>query len=99
LEIDGDLEIIGAYPMWVYGGHCLQVSYRGRLRDGEVVVSAEHEGARWVDPVEYRAVFTDEVIDALASGNERVASLVRHIRTDFDRYLAQIGRRSDSSAS
>jgi 8-oxo-dGTP diphosphatase len=95
LEIDGELEIVGAYPIWVYGGHCLQLSYRGRLRDGDVVVSAEHDGARWVDPVEYRAVFTDEVIDALAAGNERVASLVRHIRTDFDRYLAQIGRRSD----
>jgi 8-oxo-dGTP diphosphatase len=93
LEIDGDLELVGAYPMWVYGGHCLQLSYRGRLRDGDVVVSAEHDGARWVDPVEYRAVFTDEVIDALAAGNERVASLVRHIRTDFDRYLARIGRR------
>jgi 8-oxo-dGTP diphosphatase len=95
LEIDGELEIVGAYPMWVYGGHCLQLSYRGRLRDGDVVVSAEHEGARWVDPVEYRAVFTDEVIEALALGNERVASLVRRIRADFDRYLAQIGRRSD----
>lgn len=92
LELDGELEIIGAYPMWVYGGHCLQLSYRGQLRDGDVVVSAEHEGARWVDPVEYRSVFTDEVIDALAAGNERVASLVRHIRTDFDRYLARIGR-------
>jgi len=93
LEIDGDLEIVGAYPMWVYGGHCLQLSYRGQLHVGDVVVSSEHDGARWVDPVEYRAVFTDEVIEALAAGNERVASLVRHIRTDLDRYLARIGRR------
>ena len=96
LEIDGELgDRSAAYPMWVYGGHCLQLSHPGRLRDGNVVVSAEHDGARWVDPVEYRAAFTDEVIDELAAGNERVASLVRHIRTDFDRYLAQIRRRSD----
>jgi 8-oxo-dGTP diphosphatase len=91
LEIEGELEIVGVYPMWVYGGHCLQISYRGTLRDGDVVVSHEHEGAQWVDPVEYRAVFTDDVIDALANGDERVATLVRHIRTDFDRYLSRIG--------
>jgi 8-oxo-dGTP pyrophosphatase MutT (NUDIX family) len=92
LDIDGELELVGAYPIWVYGGHCLQLSYRGRLRDGDVVVSHEHDGARWVDPVTMRADLTDEVIDALAAGNERVGTLVRHIRTDLDRYLARIGR-------
>jgi 8-oxo-dGTP pyrophosphatase MutT (NUDIX family) len=92
LDIEGELELIGAYPIWVYGGDCLQLSYRGRLRDGDVVVSHEHDGARWVDPVTMRAGLTDEVIDALAAGNERVATLVRHIRTDLDRYLARIGR-------
>jgi hypothetical protein len=39
-----------------------------------------------------RAGLTDEVIDVLAAGNERVGALVRHIRTDLDRYLARIGR-------
>ena len=92
LEIDGELELIGAYPMWVYGGDCLQLSYRGRVRDGEVATSGEHDGARWVDPVEFRAAMTDEVVDALAAGNERVGALVRHVRADLDRYLARTGR-------
>jgi 8-oxo-dGTP pyrophosphatase MutT (NUDIX family) len=92
LEIDGDLELIGAYPMWVYGADCLQLSYRGRARDGDVAVSDEHEGARWTDPVELRAGLTDELIDALAAGNQRVGDLVRHIRIDLDRYLARIAR-------
>jgi 8-oxo-dGTP pyrophosphatase MutT (NUDIX family) len=92
LDIEGELELVGAYPIWVYGGDCLQLSYRGRLCDGDVVVSHEHDGARWVDPVTMRAGLTDEVIDALAAGNERVGTLVRHIRTDLDRYLARIGR-------
>jgi 8-oxo-dGTP pyrophosphatase MutT (NUDIX family) len=92
LDVDGDLELVGAYPIWVYGGDCLQLSYRGRLQDGEVVVSDEHSGARWVDPVAMRAGLTDEVIAALAAGNERVAALVRGIRTDLDRYLRRIGR-------
>jgi 8-oxo-dGTP diphosphatase len=92
LDVDGELELVGAYPIWVYGGDCLQLSYRGRVLDGEVVVSDEHSGARWVDPVVMRAGLTDEVIDTLATGNERVASLVRGIRTDLDRYLRRIGR-------
>jgi 8-oxo-dGTP pyrophosphatase MutT (NUDIX family) len=92
LDVDGELELVGAYPIWVYGGDCLQLSYRGRVRDGEVVVSDEHSAARWVDPVAMRAGLTDQTIDALAAGNERVTSLVRGIRADLDRYLRRTGR-------
>jgi 8-oxo-dGTP pyrophosphatase MutT (NUDIX family) len=28
LDIVGELDLVGAYPMWVYGGDCLQLSYR-----------------------------------------------------------------------
>ena len=92
LVIDGELELVGAYPMWVYGGDCLQLSYRGRVADGEVAISHEHDGAQWIDPVEHRAGFSDELIAALAAGNERVAALVQNVRDDLDRYLARIGR-------
>jgi 8-oxo-dGTP pyrophosphatase MutT (NUDIX family) len=92
LDVEGELELIGAYPIWVYGGDCLQLSYRGRVGDGDVVVSDEHSAARWVDPVEMRASMTDAVIDALAAGDERVATLVQRIRTDLDRYLRRVGR-------
>jgi 8-oxo-dGTP pyrophosphatase MutT (NUDIX family) len=92
LDIDGELELVGAYPIWVYGGDCLQLSYRGRLADGEVVVSHEHDGAMWMDPVDQRALITDEVVAALAQGNARVAALVEGVRTDLERYLARIGR-------
>lgn len=78
--------------MWVYGGDCLQLSYRGRVAEGDIVVSDEHDGARWVDPVKMRAGLTDAVIDALAGGDDRIGSLVRHIRADLDRYLARAGR-------
>ena len=40
LEIDGELDIVGCYPMRVYGYDTLQISYRGRLMDGaDAVVS------------------------------------------------------------
>ena len=92
LDIEGELELVGAYPMWVYGGDCLQLSYRGRVAEGEVAISHEHDAARWADPVELRATLTDEVIDALAQGDERVGALVRNIRIDLDRYLTRTGR-------
>jgi 8-oxo-dGTP diphosphatase len=92
LDVDGELELVGAYPIWVYGGDCLQLSYRAPVRDGDVVVSDEHSAVRWVDPVAMRAGMSDEVIDALADGDERVSTLVRRIRVDLDRYLRRVGR-------
>jgi 8-oxo-dGTP diphosphatase len=94
LDIVGELDLVGAYPMWVYGGDCLQLSYRGLVTDGDPVVSDEHDGARWVDPLELRAGLTDDMIDALAGGDTRVGDLVRHIRTDLERYLRRVGRHS-----
>jgi len=93
LDIIGELELVGAYPLWVYGGDALMLSYRGQVSDGEVVLSHEHTDARWVDPVDQRNELSDQLIDALSAGDPRVGDLVRHIRTDLDRYLRRIGRR------
>jgi len=93
LDIIGELELVGAYPLWVYGGDALMLSYRGQVSDGEVVLSHEHTGDRWVDPVDQRNELSDQLIDALSAGDPRVGDLVRHIRTDLDRYLRRIGRR------
>jgi len=92
LDIVGELELVGAYPIWVYGGDALQLSYRAKVTDGDVVLSDEHSGARWDDPIEVRAALTDDLIDALAAGDARVGALVRSIRTDLDRYLRRVGR-------
>jgi hypothetical protein len=42
--------------------------------------------------VELRAGLTDDRINALADRDTRVGDLVRHIRTDLDRYLRRIAR-------
>jgi 8-oxo-dGTP pyrophosphatase MutT (NUDIX family) len=92
LEIDGELELVGAYPIWVYGADCLQLSYRGRVRDGAVTISHEHTAQQWVDPVGMRALLTDDVIATMGAGNEQVVALVTGVRDDLDRYLHRIGR-------
>jgi hypothetical protein len=38
---------------------------------------------------------SDDVIDALADGDERVSTLVRRIRVELDRYLRRVGRAPD----
>lgn len=92
VEIEGELEIIGCYPMHIYGYDTLQVSYRGRLADGaEAVISHEHDGARWAKAADMRALLTDEVIAGIAGGREAIVSMLGHIRTDLDRYLARVG--------
>jgi hypothetical protein len=42
-----------------------------------------------------RALLSDEMIADMASGNEDVARLLVHIRTDLDRYLASVHRTPD----
>jgi hypothetical protein len=37
-----------------------------------------------------RALLTDEVIDSIAGGDDRLLDLVRGVRTDLDRYLRRI---------
>jgi mutator protein MutT len=94
VEIDGDLEIIGCYPMHVYGFDSLQVSFRGRVVEGaEVAISTEHDGARWAKASDMRALLTDDVIEQIAQGREPVTTLLGHIRVDLDRYLARIATR------
>jgi 8-oxo-dGTP diphosphatase len=95
VRIDGELEIIGCYPMVVYGHDTLQVSYRGRVADGDVTLSHEHDGARWVKASDMRELLTDEMIAELAGGSDAVAHLLENIRVDLDRYLARVSPAAD----
>lgn len=92
LEVDGELELIGAYPIHVYGVDMVQLSYRGRVADdAEVLISHEHDGAQWVRPADMRALLSETFIAELAAGDARVESILRHISIDLDRYLRRIG--------
>jgi 8-oxo-dGTP pyrophosphatase MutT (NUDIX family) len=91
----GELELIGCYPMRVYGYDMLQISYRGTIVDEtDVVVSHEHDGARWVKAADMRALLTDDVLEGMARGEERIRSLLGHIRADLDRYLVRVAETS-----
>ena len=91
LEIEGELELIGAYPIHAYGVDMVQLSYRGRVADdADVAISHEHDGARWVRPQDMQALLSEEFITELAAGDGRVESILRHVSSDLDRYVRRI---------
>jgi len=91
IEIDGDLELIGAYPIHAYGVDMVQLSYRGRVADDtEVTISHEHDGAQWVRPRDMRELLSESFITELSAGDTRVESILRHVATDLDRYLRRV---------
>jgi 8-oxo-dGTP pyrophosphatase MutT (NUDIX family) len=93
VEIEGELELVGCYPMQVYGRDMLQLSYRGVVAESSAVtISHEHDGAQWVKARDMRALLTDDVMAQIASGDERVARLLQGISADLDRYLRRTGR-------
>ena len=93
IEIAGELELVGCYPIHVYGYDMLQLSYRGVVAAHDSVeISHEHDAAQWVKAADMRVLLTDDVIDQIAHGDDHIAHLVRGVRTDLDRYLRRTGR-------
>ena len=93
VEIDGELELVGCYLMYVYGQDVLQVSYRGSVAaDSAVVTSDEHDGAQWVKAQDMRVLLTDDMLGQIARGDDRILALLQNIRTDLDCYLKRVSR-------
>lgn len=89
LAAEGALTCVGVVHMHVYGHDSLQVLYRCACPDGEVVISGEHSGARWMDPVAYRdRYFNDEVLARVKESDTRSGEMLANIRGGIDAYLA-----------
>ncbi len=88
----GPLELLSIFPMHVYGRDSFIVSYVCDCEDGEVVISHEHSGSRWVDPRRWREeAFAEENVRKLEEANPRVGRIVRVVQQDLDLYLARYG--------
>lgn len=91
IHIEGDLELVGAYPLYAYGVDILQLTYRGQVPDDtEVAISGEHDGAMWVRPADMRALLNDDFVEEVAQGDERIRSILGHVTADLDRYMARV---------
>lgn len=91
LEFAEAPQMVGCYPMWIYGRDMLQLSFRGRVA-GEANLSHEHTAHRWVAPADFGALFSEEAVTTMANGDERIASILGHIGVDVQRYLSLVAR-------
>ena len=96
LAPSGELTLIGAVPMHVYGRPTVQLVYGCDVPEGEVVVSHEHAGFRWIDPREFRdRYFGDAQIAKVAEGDARRLSIVAGVRKNLDDYIAWLEHRDE----
>jgi 8-oxo-dGTP pyrophosphatase MutT (NUDIX family) len=90
----GPLEIVGLIPMHVYGQHSFLVAYACECPHGEVKLSDEHSGARWIDPLEYRdRYFALEAIERLRAREPQIAQMSLAVRRGLDEYIEWRARR------
>lgn len=90
----GRLEIVGLIPMHVYGQHTFLVSYACACPHGEVKLSDEHSGARWIDPAEYRdRYFALDALERLRAREPRIAEMSLAVRRGLDEYIEWRARR------
>jgi 8-oxo-dGTP pyrophosphatase MutT (NUDIX family) len=87
---DGPLTCVAVAHMHVYGRDSLQVLYACDSAEGEVVISDEHSGFRWIGPVAYRDRYFND--DILARVEGRPGEMLRNIRHALDAYLAWLAR-------
>ena len=85
---DGPLVCVGVAHMHVYGADSLQVLYAADCTRGDVVISNEHAGYRWLDPVDYaNRYFSDEVVARVAQADARIGDMMRNIAAAIASYL------------
>jgi 8-oxo-dGTP diphosphatase len=99
LAVKGPLTCVAVAHMHVYGEDSLQVLYACDCPDGDVVISHEHSGYRWIDPVAYRdRYFSDEIL-ASTRGHPRIATMLANIRGAIDAYIDWRGCAESATAS
>ncbi len=85
----GPLKLIGLVPMHVYGREAVQAVYATDCEEGEVAISHEHVGFRWIDPREFRdRYFGDAQLAKVAEADPRRVAIVAGVRKNLDDYIA-----------
>ena len=88
LEADGPLTCVAVAQMHVYGRDSLQVLYACDCASGDVAISDEHSGHRWIDPVAYRdRYFSPDILAGVAKRDERAGAMLANIRAAIDAYI------------
>ncbi len=83
------LFLVGLIPTRVYGADTFLVAYACDCEQGEVRLSSEHTGFRWIKPEEYRErYFSDDNLRKLEAADAGIWALASAVRKGIDDYLA-----------
>ena len=93
----GPLTLVAVTGFHVYGHDAIRLVYAADAADGEVRLSHEHSGARWIDPLEYRRTYlSDAEIARWRARDPKDAQIVEAVRATFDTYIAWRSRLDQS---
>ena len=88
LVVDGPMQLVAVTPMFAYGHDMFLVAYAADYTGGDVKLSHEHEGFRWLCPRAYRdKYFSDESIKVAEQRSEGAASMSKSVQVELDTYL------------
>jgi 8-oxo-dGTP diphosphatase len=89
LVIDGDFHLVAVTPMHAYGNDIFTIAYACEYEAGEVKLSDEHSGSRWVDVLAYRDKYFSEAAMAIVEGRSAgAAKLARSVQAELDAYIS-----------
>jgi 8-oxo-dGTP diphosphatase len=89
LRTAGPLTLIAVTAFPVYGHDAIRLVYAADAAEGDVRLSHEHSGARWIDPHEYRRThLSDAEVERWRARDPKDAMIVQAVRAIFDDYLA-----------
>ncbi|HIG39788.1 MAG: NUDIX hydrolase [bacterium] len=91
LQVDGPMQLIAVTPMFAYDHDMFLVAYAADYTAGEVTLSHEHEGFRWLSPQAYRdKYFSDESIKVAEQRSAGAAKMSKSVQGELDSYLGWI---------
>ena len=91
----GPLTLVAVTAFHVYGHDAIRLVYAAEAAGGEVTLSHEHSGARWIAPREYRRThLSDAEVERWRARDPKEATIVESVRATFDAYLAWRTNRS-----
>jgi 8-oxo-dGTP diphosphatase len=85
------MHLVAVTPMFAYGRDMFLVAYAAEHTGGEVTLSDEHEGFRWLCPTVYRdKYFSDESIAVAEKRSVGAGKMSKSARVELDAYLGWV---------
>jgi 8-oxo-dGTP pyrophosphatase MutT (NUDIX family) len=88
LQTKAAFHLVAVTPMFAYDHDMFMVAYACDYEAGDVELSDEHEGYRWLPAVEYREkYFSDKSIKIAEQRSSGAGEMAQSVRVEIDAYI------------